>query len=109
MAAFFFDLDGTLVKHGTFELLPGALEMLERLESEGHDIIITTRRGDREFPDHPVYGETPTRKWLLRSKIPHHQVVFDVVSPRVVVNDEHCSAFRHPANAEWDPGQDFNI
>ncbi len=92
MAAYFIDLDGTLFQFGTNELLPGALEELNRLKDNGDIIVLTTRRGDLEFEGHEIFGEHNTLCALEKLKIPYSQILFNLPSPRVVVNDSGAYA-----------------
>ena len=63
MAAFLIDLDGTVVKHGTNELLPGRIEQLVACVKAGHELIYLTRRG-QEFPPYHIYGVVSASKLL---------------------------------------------
>lgn len=90
MAAFFIDLDGTVLKHGTNDPLPGAIDFLKKICDEGHDIYFTTKRG-REFEKHPVYSQEGCNQALRmfdREGITYKQILFGVESPRIVVNDD---------------------
>ena len=103
MAAFFLDIDGTLVKHGTNELMPGRLEQLKAVIAAKHQIIFTTRRGP-EFMHHPVYGRAPTERFLRSLALDHGieaQVLYDIQSPRIVVNDEGAVAMVPETNEPW--------
>ena len=85
----FCDLDGTLFRHGTVEPLPLALEFLAALEERGHRIIFVTRRGDLEFEGHSVYGKAATLEMLRGYNLDTHTIIFDVRSPRVLVDDSN--------------------
>jgi hypothetical protein len=96
MAAFFIDLDDTLVKHRTTELLDGALETLQQIKAKGHQIFITTRRGDDwSFPH--VYSKRATEAFLKSLNISFDGVIFNVESPRVIINDAGAIGVNHPA------------
>jgi hypothetical protein len=101
---YFVDIDGTIVRHGTNEFLPGALDWLQGLCAAGSDIVFTTRRGC-EFVGHPIYSEQGLSLLLndlyIRG-IKWHSVVKNIGSPRVIVNDEECSAIRRETNQAWD-------
>jgi len=104
MAAFFLDLDGTLVTHGTNELMSGRLAQLQAAVEAGHQIIFTTRRGP-EFLHHPVWGRMATER-LLRDLAQNYgieaQVLYGVQSPRIVINDEGALAKQVLMNGDWD-------
>jgi hypothetical protein len=98
MAAFFIDLDDTIVEHGTNRLLPGAMDMLEAIKAKGHQIFFTTRRGD-DWDDRHVYGRKSTQAFLDALGIKYDSIVFNVESPRVVLNDGGGIGVTHPAGA----------
>ena len=87
---FFFDLDGTLFRHGTTNFLPGAKELLDKLITNDCRIIFVTRRGDLEFEGHPVYGQEATQKALKEHGLDKHTIIFDVMSPRYLVDDSEA-------------------
>lgn len=101
MAAFFVDLDGTIFKHGTNDPLPGAIDFLRSINKKGHQLFFTTRRG-KEFSGHTVYDTAPTYSALrmLKSEygIEYDDIIFNVVSPRVVVNDDGAYALSVETN-----------
>jgi hypothetical protein len=101
MGCAFIDLDGTIFKHGTNSLLPGAQELLESIENEGHEIIFTTRRGDREFKDHPVYNADSARLAVRGLRVDYKELILDVSSPRVVINDQGAVGINHLYNNDW--------
>lgn len=88
------DLDGTIFYHSSTELLPGAADLIRILQEKNYEIIFVTRRGDREWSDHPVYGETPTRKALKEHKLDGCRIVFDVMSPRRLMDDSLIEAYQ---------------
>lgn len=102
MAAFIFDLDGTLVSFETHEPLPGAVETVNRLYDEGHRIIFTTRRGDLEFAGHAYYSRQATYSMLRLNEFKYHDIIFDVPSPRIVINDAGAYAVNVERNADVD-------
>jgi hypothetical protein len=97
-----FDLDGTLVKHGTTEWLPGALFLIEMVEARGYEVRFMTRRGDREFEDHPVYGKAPTITMLAGAGLGSRHIWFDVRSPRGIVDDSVIWFHPRQTNTEFD-------
>jgi len=98
---YFFDLDGTLFKHGTTEPLPGALDTLQHLIEYGFRIIFMTHRGDAEFAGHPVFGEAATREMLKQHGLDSHTVIFDVQSPRTFVDDSKMVLVRRALNEPY--------
>lgn len=84
MAAYFIDLDGTFFKWGTCEPLPGAVETIKRLESEGHMIVWTTLRNAGE----QLKGYAATIRAFRELGIKSETVIWDCPSPRIVVNDD---------------------
>lgn len=109
MAAFFIDLDGTMVRFGTNELLPGAIEMLREIESRGHQIIFTTRRGN-EYPDNHVFGVPETMKLIESLGVKYQAMLFNIDSPRIVLNDGGGLGITHPKNEPltYEIGDDSN-
>ncbi len=100
-SVYFLDLDGTLLKHGTNDLLPGARKLLDTIIEKGGEIVITTRRGDREFKGHPVYSRIGADEGIRALGVPIKAVLFDCDSPRIVINDGGAYAVRHGTNAGW--------
>lgn len=102
MAVHIFDLDGTLVYHGTNKPLPGAVEMLAKLRAEGETIALITRRG-REFQGIAKYDyesiQAAARALQLPGSTP---ILTDIGSPRILYNDEGCSAVKRETNQEWE-------
>lgn len=94
VGSFLCDLDGTLFKHGTTELLPGAKEFLDKLHASGYRIIFMTRRGDIEFENHPVYSKRATVEMLQHHGLSDHTIIYDVMSPRVLVDDSQIDIMR---------------
>jgi len=91
MAAYFVDLDGTLFEFGTNIFLPGTKEFLEFIKEGNHQLILTTRRGE-DWDYHNVFSKAKTLQALKRLGIEYHSIVFEVESPRIVINDDGCSA-----------------
>ena len=100
MSALIFDIDGTLTSFKDHKPLPGAFEMVNRLYDDGHRIIITTRRGDVEFKGHPVYSKQATYAFLRLNELKYHDILFDVPSPRVVINDDGAYAINVTRDSE---------
>ncbi len=100
MAAFFLDLDDTIVRHKTNELLEGALDGLKDIKAKGHQLFITTRRGDDWPPDH-VYGRRSTEFFLKSLGIEFDGIIMNVESPRIIMNDSGAIGVNHPAGGIW--------
>ena len=102
MATILLDLDGTIVRHGTNELLPGRLEQMQAAVKAGHQIIFLTRRGMDWSSDH-IYGRRRTEQFLreLEAKGIPGRVLFDVESPRLVINDQGARGVEVEKNGEW--------
>lgn len=103
MATFILDLDGTIVTHGTNNLLPGADRLLKDISAGGHQIIFTTRRGD-DYKFNHIYSRGSTIK-LIDSLVKEYSLtvlstVFNCDSPRIVVNDDGCKSINHPRNQD---------
>lgn len=84
MAALFFDLDGTLLDWHTNDWKPGAIEMLQTLKQEGHQIIFMTMRGHQDID----------KLWSIENTLPileklgiEYRILFGVPSPRVMFDD----------------------
>jgi len=100
---FFLDLDGTIFRHGTDEFLPGAKELLELFMEKNYRIIFMTRRGDREWEDHPVYSAKATRASLKKHKLDHYTLILDVMSPRHFVDDSFIKIHPVDTNQGYTP------
>jgi len=100
---FFIDLDGTLFRHGTTELLPGAKDLLELFKRKNYRIIFMTRRGDAEWADHPVYSESATRQMLVEHGLDYYAIVFDVMSPRHFLDDSFIKIHPVDTNQGYSP------
>ena len=95
MSAFFVDLDGTLFHFGTNFLTPGARDLLTWIEENGHQLILTTRRGDG-YEGHKIFDKDKTLEALKVRGIKYEAILFGIHSPRIVINDEECEAFQIP-------------
>ena len=97
MAAYFVDLDGTLFFFGTNTLTPGVKEFLKFIKDNNHQLILTTRRG-KDWEGHPIFSAEKTLKALKELKIDYQQILFDIDSPRIIINDDNCSAINIKTN-----------
>ncbi len=94
MAALFCDLDGTAVFWGTSTFVPGAYEQLKAFHDSGNELIFTTMRG--RFTE----GFAPVEP-MLQQLFPGCRILFDITSPRIVINDAGAIAINHPRDAAW--------
>ena len=85
----FFDLDGTLVKHNGYKLdgadtlLPGAREYLDALPEEDKIIIVTSRTDEYK---------SVTLEFLREQGIRYDNIIFGMpMGERIVVNDRKPS------------------
>jgi hypothetical protein len=100
-AAYFIDLDGTIFKHGTNQLLPGARQLLDAITERGNEIVFTTFRGDLHFSGHRVYSREGAMEGIRSLKVSYKTVLFDIDSPRVVINDGGAAGINHAKNEPW--------
>jgi hypothetical protein len=100
--AIFIDLDGTVLNWSTGELCDGAYEKLKRWHELGFKIYFTTARGDNWHPDTPYsIRNTAIRLEELGVSQFCDQIIWDVPSPRIIMNDEGAIAINHPKNGSW--------
>lgn len=94
MATLFSDLDGSAFYWGTNQFVPGAYEQLKKFHSQGNQIIFTTARNGLWEVASPV-------EKYLKSLFPDCLVLFNISSPRIVLNDAGARAINHPRDAAW--------
>jgi len=104
MAAFIFDIDGTLVKYHTNEWLPGAKEMLVRLFCDGNQLIFTTMRGSHDAgKEWSVENTNILLESLMQEFQLKFRVLYGVAGGRTLVDDDKRSRFvHHSQNKSWD-------
>jgi hypothetical protein len=95
----FCDLDGTLFKHGTTELLAGARELLALFAEFKMRVIFVTRRGDVEFEGDKVHSRGATIDALIDHALELHEIIFDVRSPRILVDDSEIECIQGITNS----------
>jgi hypothetical protein len=100
-ATYFIDLDGCIFRHGTNDLLPGAADLLKTIIDDGGEIVFTTYRGNVNFKGHRVYSEDGAMDGVRSLTVPYKTILFDVDSPRIVINDSGAYAINHVKNAPW--------
>jgi len=97
MAAYFVDLDGTLFEFGTNNFLPGTQDFLNFIKENEHQLILTTRRSC-EWEGNAIFSIENTLKALKELDIEYHSILFGIDSPRIVINDDGCSAINLKMN-----------
>jgi FMN phosphatase YigB (HAD superfamily) len=103
MAAYFFDIDGTLVKYHTNIWLEGAREYINELYSQGNQIhFITMRDSLRDFGKEwsPKRTEETILKDLDEDGV-KYKITYDVQSPRTIYDDSNCYAIKRKQNDKW--------
>ena len=97
MAAYFFDIDGTLCFWGSNNFIPESLATIKKLAQDGHQIILTTRRGD-DYDRHSRFGRLSVEKLVEELRLEHSvnvlYVLYNIESPRIVINDDGCTAIK---------------
>lgn len=99
--AFFFDIDGVIFKAKSHEPIQGVLQVLNDLKNKGCKIILTTYGGDENFPNSKKYSKKVILKALEDAKVPYNDIVFDVPSPRIIINDSGCAAINRLEDMPW--------
>ena len=88
MAAYFFDIDGTIVNYHTSEWLEGAKEHILKLYKEGHGIYFITMRNAN---DTCTKWSIENTKYTILKDLDElgigYTIIFNVQSPRIVVDD----------------------
>lgn len=98
---FFIDLDGTIVDHGTNDLLPGAVDLLRRIRERGGRIVFVTRRSNEEFGEASCYSANSAVELLRSIGMQDAPLLYGYGSPRVLVDDGQAALIKHPANSPW--------
>lgn len=101
MSTYFIDLDGTIFRHGTNLLLPGARELLDKIAAGGHQIVFTTLRGNKHFEGHPTYSYEQAIEAVKSLGVNYVALITDLDSPRIVINDGGADAINHSINGRW--------
>lgn len=95
MATYFIDIDGVILKHNTNDPIPETIESIKQLQAQGHKIIITTKRNSAA--PHHLSPEITTQA-LEKLGISPTMILFDIDSPRIVINDQGAYGVNHPRN-----------
>ena len=99
MAAFFIDIDGTIVNYHTSEWLPLAKEKLITLNSQGHQIYFITMRGPQD--EGTQWSVENTHKLLSELSFGYN-LITGVHSPRFLIDDNSIGAINTPTNSgDW--------
>lgn len=105
-AVVFLDLDGTIFKYGTNDLLEGAQQLIDQIINNNLEIIITTGRGSAAYPH--VYSKQATLEALDKYSISYLAILFDCPSQRIIINDrkpnsqyEKAIAHEHIRDTSW--------
>lgn len=97
----FIDIDGVIVDSQTEEPVEGAVEEINQMYDEGWTIILTTNRGNN-FSKISRYNIPNTERLLKTLGIKYHHILYDIPSPRIVINDKLAFGVVHEANRSWD-------
>lgn len=109
MGAVFLDIDGTVIDWATGAPVANAVETVNKWHRMGIQVILTTRRG-HVWPKGSPFSTEATEKLLEDIGLKYQRIVYDVHSPRLVINDEGAGAINHPASKGWDyPDYPFDI
>ena len=101
MAAYIFDIDGTIVEHHTNTWLEGAKEYLEKLANEGHQLIFITGRGKQ---DNETDWNMNAAVKLLQELDCEYRLLMEVESPRYLIDDKDIFAFKRERNKSYKNG-----
>lgn len=96
--ALFFDLDGTVFYHGTGDPIGNSIDFIKTLHKEGYKIYFTTYRGPENWPDDSKYGKQTTLDQLDKLNVPYEDIIWDVPSPRIIINDDGVESVRVKTN-----------
>jgi ribonucleotide monophosphatase NagD (HAD superfamily) len=91
VAAYFLDVDGTVVYQGTNKPLPGAIRGIRRLIRGGDQVLFVTQRST----------DAGLREMLAEHGIKDPLIILNVESPRVIVNDQGAKAVNHRSDDPW--------
>jgi len=98
----FIDIDGTIIHTQTEEPLPHAVEKINAAYDDDVLIVLTTFRGDKYWEENDRFSKSKTLELLKSIELKYHQIVWDSPSPRIVINDDVCSACQHEQNGSWE-------
>lgn len=98
--SFFFDIDGTIIDHTTEKPLDDSIEYINWLYDQGHTIILTTQRGE-SFTILSRYSKVNTERLLRNLKLKYHHILYDIPSPRIIINDNGCYEINNKTNGSF--------
>ena len=94
VACFFLDLDGVIFKHGTMQFNDGALEYLEKIYLQGHQVVFTTARKSSNN-NVPNLQLDLTIQRLNAFGVKYESIIGNLSSPRIVINDQGAFSINH--------------
>ena len=97
----FIDIDGTIVDSNE-NPVPFAISKINECYDNGYTIIITTMRGDKFFDQKSRFCKQKTVMLLNSIELKYHSILWDVPSPRVIINDEGAIAINHKKDSSWE-------
>jgi hypothetical protein len=98
----FCDIDGTLVEHGSGNPILKNIRQVNDAYDKGWLVILTTLRGNKNWPENSLYNQRFTLMLLQRCEIKYHHIIWDSPSPRIVINDEGARAIQPQTNQEFE-------
>lgn len=96
----FIDLDGTVLHTDTEQSLPYAVEKINEAYDNGFLIVLTTFRG-LNWNKESRFSKNRTEQLLEKINLKYHHIIWDSPSPRIIINDDIATAYRHPTNESW--------
>ena len=108
MSAYIFDIDGTIVNYHTHQWIDGAREMLHTLNRKGHDIIFITMRDSIRDVD-KAWSVENTYKLMEDLDFEPKAIIFNVQSPRIIIDDNKIASVRRKQNKKWEYDELDNI
>lgn len=100
-AGIFIDIDGTIIDSKTEEPLENAIECINSWYDQGHTVILTTKRGN-EFSNTSRFSQISTERLLRNLGIKYHNIIYNIDSPRILINDKGAYVIKHNENESWD-------
>ena len=97
----FIDIDGTVFHDETEEPLPYAVEKINKAYDDGYVIILTTFRGEN-WDVTNRFSKVNSLRLFKSVGLKYHHIIWDSPSPRIIINDDKCGAYRHPKNSSWE-------
>jgi len=94
MATYFIDFDGVFFEYGTMNPTKHAVDYVNKLIKEGHQVIFTTSRTHKDNKPERL-NLHKTKAVLGALNVKYTDIVEGLSSPRIVVNDEGAVAVNH--------------